>query len=127
MNGYTVGEPAALAVYVEGTVEEISDDTITIAGHVLPRRIGGGVRTLSTSWPETTRCDGDHDECEEDHCDDCDDCCNDTRGSDGCGGDWRTVDGIEEAVERAHDDADHAGVYRYCADPICTAVREAGE
>jgi hypothetical protein len=124
MSGYTVGEPAALAVYVEGTVEEIADDTVTIAGHVLPRRIGGGVRTLSTSWPETTRCDGDHSECEESHCAECYDC----RGEGPvCGSDWRTVDGIEEAVERAHSDAGHAGPYRYCADLICTAVREAGE
>ena len=116
MTGYTPGEPAALAVYVGGTVEAVTADTITI---------GGGVRTLSTSWPEATLCDGDCEPtCARDHCDDCDgDCCTHTCDDDA----WRTVDGIDQAVERAHDDAGHAGPYRYCTDPICTAVREAGE
>jgi len=100
---YEVGKTADLVVHVHGKVTDKTDDHIVIAGHVLPRRLGDGVVTLSTHWPRPeiikaapTYCG---DECE--------------------AGDLTEV---LDAARLAHDDH-HKPNWAYCDDPICAAVR----
>ena len=103
---YELGETADLVVHVRGEVTAMSDDHITIAGHALPRQLGDGVVTLSTTWPQTEErqiivdCDG------------------------GCEVDGDTVAVVVDAARRAHDDH-HGPAWAHCDDPICAAVRVA--
>lgn len=50
---YVIGEPAIHVVGMEGPVQAFDSETVTIGGHVLPRRINveTGVRYLSMDYP----------------------------------------------------------------------------
>lgn len=48
---YQVGKTADLVVHVRDEATAMTDDRITVAGHVQPRRLDDNVVTLSTHWP----------------------------------------------------------------------------
>lgn len=103
---FEVGKTAVLVAGVEGTVEAVTDDTVTINGHTLPRRMNtdGGVRYLSTVWPETTTIvvdDEAHDDCVP------------------AGEQFDTsLDQLRRAVESNHYE-EHEGTFRFCRNSVC--------
>lgn len=117
MAGFKVGEDVMIFVGVKGKVSEVVGDTLTVAGHKLPIRMGDGVVYLSDCEAPASATpaaplpavasgvryvnDG---------------YCDRNAYAD-------AVVPILEAAHRAHDDA-HVGNFAYCDNPICKAVRE---
>ncbi len=110
LRSYAVGETNRLIVGVEGVVEAITEDTLTIAGHTLPKRLGSGVRYLSMVWPESEI------DCERDHCGpECDvaepiDIDEDLRAD---------HEALLEVLEVWHHDHHSPGAFRFCTHPVC--------
>ncbi|MEE6280194.1 hypothetical protein [Georgenia sp. MJ170] len=111
---YTPGHVAGLTLYAEGPVEHVDADTVTIAGHRLPLRLGGPIRHLSTQPPPSP--DDTHDcteWCTREHVTD------DRDSSD----ELDALDELEVATRRRHDD-EHPDPLRFCPDPVCRALDE---
>lgn len=107
---YVVGEENVYVVGVQGVVEALSGDTITIAGSTLPRALGKGVRYVSMIWPEDEPCDREHcgSECDPEPAD------SDAR---------EDLDVLTRAIRERHEEI-HGDAMRFCSDSLC---REAWE
>ena len=111
LRSYAVGEANRLIVGVEGVVEAVDKDTITISGHTLPRRLGSGVRYLSMVWPE-----GDETTCSRDHCDSA---CDLTEPID-IDEDLRADhEALLVVLEVWHHEHHSPGAFRFCSHPVC--------
>jgi hypothetical protein len=109
---YAIGETNILVVGVEGVVEAITDETFTIAGHTLPRRLANGVRYLSMVWPEGP--------CEREHCDaSCD-----PEPADST--DREDLEDLARLIRTEHETRHASEAMRFCNDPICREVYALG-
>ena len=109
MSAYEIGATAILVVGVEGIVTARTDDTVTIAGHALPRHLEGGVRYLSMGWPTDQDCDLDH--------------CRDHDPPPACDETHDEIARLADAIEEWHD-AEHSGPLRTCQAVICREITE---
>lgn len=109
---WTVGQPGVCVVGVEGIVQAIGTDTVTINGTTLPTRLDQerGVRSVSMVWPDAREPGPEVEvgyEC--DHADD------DLIGQ-------HLEDLIKVEHIRAHD-----GPWAWCSHALCQATREVTE
>ena len=110
---YKVGHESVLVVGVEGVVDKIDEDTLTINGITLPRRLDRdrGVRYLSMVWP-----DGDETTCDLDHC-------SEAHISTPLAEDLQDdLDRIERLVREEHDDHHGSDPLIFCSHAICREV-----
>lgn len=113
-----VGLEGRLAVLVEGTVTELGDSTVEIAGWTLPTRLGNGVHTVSLSDAVA----GPLAECDREHCDSRDCSCEPDCIDEHCGSyEGPDMTAVLRVVEEVHDER-HTGSFRHCPDPVCTVV-----
>ena len=57
VNAWVVGQPGTVTSCVEGTVEEVTPDAVTIAGVTVPRRMAGTPYTYLSSLRPPEPCD----------------------------------------------------------------------
>lgn len=108
---YVVGEENVLVVGVQGVVESVSPESITIAGHVLPRAMDGtGVRYLSMIWPEPA--------CERAHCTDGGDDAAPASDSEAS----VDLEALTALIRTEHETRHASEAMRFCNDPICREV-----
>ena len=119
---HEVGSQAIYVVGVEGTVSEKTDETITIAGITLPRRMGAGnepgkgVRYLSMLWP-----DENHDDC----CPHTDSPSDDDAYEEGYAAADKAWVALVRAEHETHPGRMHDGAFRFCNHPLCVAAHRA--
>lgn len=106
-----VGETHVIVVGVEGVIEAIDEETVTINEIVLPRRLNHdrGVRYLSMLWPsenETAPCTRDH----------CGGLCEDV--IDDADSELRR---LQRLIQQDHDEH-HDGAMRFCTHLTCREV-----
>lgn len=115
---FKVGEEATYVAGVRGVVDAIADDSITIAGHTLPTRVGGPLVYSSVDLPEgPDECGRAH--CADGDCDDDDFCTRDHVDSTA----WQAVTGLVQALEDEHDAQLHPGPFRFCRETLCGAAQ----
>lgn len=111
---YVVGEENAIVVGLEGVIESISEDGITIGGITMPTRLdyARGVRYVSMVWPE--------DNCTREHCGD------DCISVDAYDPDEDVRDDLKSllAVIEARHNERHMGAWRFCGNTVCRAASE---
>lgn len=105
---YVVGEENVAVVGVQGIVESLTDETVTIAGTILPKRLGNGVRYLSMVWPEGP--------CERTHCDST--CDPEPADSDA----REDLEDLVRLIRTEHETRHASEAMRFCNDPICREV-----
>jgi hypothetical protein len=110
---YEVGHESVLVVGVGGVIDRMDDDTLTINGITLPRRLDHyrGIRYLSMVWPS-----GDETMCNLEHCTDA--CAPSTLAED-------LQDDLDRLERMVHDEHDaHHGdeLMRFCSHAICREV-----
>lgn len=107
-----VGETHVFVVGVEGVIDAVDSETVTINGITLPRCFNHerGVRYLSLLWPENP------DVCHRDHCGD-NDCPGSSHATAGA-----SLEQIERLVTHDHD-LHHDGPMRFCGHLACREVR----
>lgn len=108
MSGFTVGQETVLVVGMEGIVQSVSEDGVTIGGIRLPTRLDHdrGVRYLSVVWP-------DADPCVRDHCDEAEPADSDARDD---------LDTLATMIRAGHEERHFSESMRFCNDPICREV-----
>lgn len=107
---YVVGEENVYVVGMQGIVQAVTEETITIGGVVMPKRIdhARGVRYLSMLWPDADPCERKH----------CGPECDPEPAGDGTREDLET---LTEMIRARHDETHSEGM-RFCSDPICREV-----
>jgi len=108
---WRVGEVGVVVVGLEGVIDSIGDDTVTVQGVTVPRRLTRPVRYLSMDFPE-----GDETTCSRDHCTDA--CAQTTHEEDL----EAQIAELAQAVEDEHD-ARHNGAFRFCSQQLCRSAR----
>lgn len=110
---YKVGHESVFVIGVEGVVEDLTDDTITIGGTTYPKVLDRtrGIRYLSMVWPE-----GDETTCSRDHCDGG---CEPTPEAEAV---QDELDGLIELVRAEHDAHHGSEPMRFCSHAICRGV-----
>lgn len=112
VRSYVVGEENVFVVGVQGIVEALTEDSVTIAGVTLPKRLGNGVRYLSMVWPEGP--------CEREHCDST--CEPEPADSDA----QVDLEQLAQLIRTEHETRHASEAMRFCNDPICREVYALG-
>lgn len=104
---YVVGEENVYVLGIQGIVESVTSESLTINGHVLPRVMTNGVRYMSMMWPDAP--------CEWEHCSSaCDPEPADSDARD-------ELDGLIAMVTARHEET-HNDSLRFCSDSLCREV-----
>lgn len=115
---FRIGESSVLVVGVEGVVEAMTADTVTIAGTTLPIRFNEakGIRYLSLLWPDSDPCAREHcgPECDVEPIDPYEDARDD-------------LERVLSLIERNHYDEFHDGAFRTCSLSFCREVHRSLE
>lgn len=110
---FKVGQESVFVIGVEGVVENLTEETITINGMTFPKRLSKarGIRYLSMVWPE-----GDETTCSREHCED---------GCDPAPLAEDLQDELDNLVSRIRDehDAHHPNEpMQFCSHAVCREV-----
>jgi len=114
MSGFAVGAESVLVVGMQGVVETVTAESITIGGIELPTRLDHkrGVRYLSLLWPDADPCDRKH----------CDSIC-DAEPADSDARD--DLESLAAIIREQHEDT-HNEAMQFCRNRLCREVYDLG-